>query len=145
MNITLTTVPVGLSVLLNGTARTTPYTQQSVVGITHTIGVTSPQSSDRTYEFVSWSDNGTQSHTVNAPATNTTYTATFRDITASPSPGPTLLGDTNNDGTVDIFDYNNVLRDYGKTGTGLVGDTNDDGSCDIFDYNNVLRDYGKSI
>jgi hypothetical protein len=28
--------------------------------------------------FVSWSDGGAQSHTVVAPAVNTTYTATYR-------------------------------------------------------------------
>jgi len=31
-----------------------------------------------TYNFVSWSDGGPQSHTIVAPAVNTTYTATYR-------------------------------------------------------------------
>jgi hypothetical protein len=31
-----------------------------------------------TYNFISWSDGGAQSHTIVAPATNTTYTATYR-------------------------------------------------------------------
>jgi hypothetical protein len=34
----------------------------------------------KTYAFVSWSDGGTQNHTIRAPSTATTYTATFRRV-----------------------------------------------------------------
>ena len=39
----------------------------------------SPQTSgSKTYDFVSWSDGGAQTHTISTPAANTTFTATFR-------------------------------------------------------------------
>ena len=53
--------------------------------------------------------------------------------------------DLNNDGKVDIFDYNILMSDFGKTGVaGFVkSDINKDGKVDIFDYNILLGDFGK--
>ena len=34
----------------------------------------------KNYVFVSWSDGGAASHTITAPATPTTYTATYRRV-----------------------------------------------------------------
>jgi len=55
------------------------------------------------------------------------------------------FSDLNNDGKVDIFDYNILVSDFGKTGVaGFVkSDINRDGKVDIFDYNILLRDFGK--
>lgn len=56
-----------------------------------------------------------------------------------------IPGDINDDGKVDIFDYNILLSDFGKTGA--VGfspaDLNPDGKIDIFDYNILVGNFGK--
>ena len=64
------------------------------------------------------------------------------------SPSPSLkVGDLDNNGTVDIFDYNQLLTDFGKTGSGLVADIDKAGDSankvDIFDYNLLLTNFGK--
>ena len=77
--ITLATVRSGLQVTLDGQPQTAPYSVQGVVGIVRAIGVTSPQTVTSTpWTFVSWSDAGAATHNITTPASNTTYTATFR-------------------------------------------------------------------
>jgi hypothetical protein len=50
-----------------------------VVGSANSVSAPSPQQFNKsTYFFASWSDGGPQSHTITAPAVNTTYTATYR-------------------------------------------------------------------
>ena len=53
--------------------------------------------------------------------------------------------DLNNDGKVDIFDYNILVSDFGKTGVAgfTKSDINKDGKVDIFDYNILVGDFGK--
>jgi len=78
--ITLNTVPAGLTVTLDGQPFTAPLTADSVVGVQRDIGVSSPQSlSGKTYGFSAWSDAGAATHTITTPASNTTYTATFKE------------------------------------------------------------------
>jgi hypothetical protein len=52
-------------------------------------------------------------------------------------------GDANGDGKVDIFDYNLVVSNFGRTGADIPGDVNKDGKVDIFDYNLVITNFGK--
>jgi hypothetical protein len=60
--------------------------------------------------------------------------ATFAMMTPEYSgSSSSLLGDLNNDGKVDIFDYTIFIADFGKTGTSLVSDLNKDGKVDIFE------------
>ena len=56
-----------------------------------------------------------------------------------------LPGDLNHDGKVDIFDYNPLVADFGKTGTpGFVpADIDKNGKIDIFDYNILVANFGK--
>ncbi len=57
----------------------------------------------------------------------------------------TVLGDINNSGKVDIFDFNILLTDYGKTdSTSLRSDLNGSGKVDIFDFNILLTNFGKT-
>ena len=55
------------------------------------------------------------------------------------------ISDINGDGKVDIFDYNILVSDFGKTGVaGFVkSDINKDGKVDIFDYNILISNFGK--
>jgi len=54
-------------------------------------------------------------------------------------PEPGVLGDTNDDGVVDIVDLNNVRNNFGGTG---LGDTDGNGAVDITDLNNVRNNFG---
>lgn len=51
-------------------------------------------------------------------------------------PSSTIPGDLNGDNKVDIYDYNQLISDYGKTGTPgwIASDINKDGQVNIFDY-----------
>lgn len=63
-----------------------------------------------------------------------------------PFPTSILLpGDLNHDGKVDIQDYNQLVTDFGKTGSPgfLAADINKDGKVDIFDYNILVSNFGK--
>ena len=79
VTITLATSPGVLQVTLDGQPHLAPYSVVSVVGMLRTIGVPSPQTLDgRAWWFGSWSDRGKATHTIVTPATDTTYTATFK-------------------------------------------------------------------
>jgi hypothetical protein len=57
---------------------------------------------------------------------------------------PSLLGDTNGDGKVDLVDLNNVRNFFGAAGPGVAGDTNGDNVVDLTDLNNVRNNFGAS-
>ena len=77
--IALATVRAGLQVTVDGQPFTAPYTFSSVVGMQRSIGTSSPQTiTAAPWTFQSWSDAGAMTHTVTTPASNTTYTATFK-------------------------------------------------------------------
>ena len=83
-SITLQTSPPGLQLLLDGQPRTAPSTFTGVAGIVRSLEALSPQTAgSTTYEFVSWSDGGARAHDISTPATNRTYTATFRVVSGS--------------------------------------------------------------
>ena len=65
--------------VVNEAPRTTPFSVTVVVGSANSVSAPSPQQFNKsTYNFTSWSDGGPQSHTITAPAVNTTYTAVYR-------------------------------------------------------------------
>jgi len=80
--LTFRTTPGGLVLTdlgVNEAPRTTPVSVTVVIGSANSVSAPSPQQFNKfTYNFVSWSDGGPQSHTITAPAVNTTYTATYR-------------------------------------------------------------------
>ncbi len=61
-------------------------------------------------------------------------------VTPQPSTKP---GDLDGNNKVDIFDYNILLTNFGKTGTGIQGDLDQNNKVDIFDYNILLTNFGK--
>ncbi|HET8916159.1 MAG TPA: PKD domain-containing protein, partial [Propionibacteriaceae bacterium] len=78
VNLTFSTIPGGLQLTVNSTQSTAAFSRTVIVGSTNTISAVTPQTKGKkTYNFVSWSDGGTQTHTV-APDTPTTYSARFR-------------------------------------------------------------------
>ena len=82
VTLTLTTLPAGLQVTLDGQAMTTPSSVVSVVGVVRTLGAVIPPG----YTFVSWSDGGAATHTITTPAINGTYTATYQPPPALGAP-----------------------------------------------------------
>jgi len=92
VQITVTSNPAGSGfVTVDGSVIATPQTFSWVQGSTHTLAATSPVSGGTgiQYVWVSWSDGGTQSHTITVPSSPTTYTANFKKqfmLTTSVSP-----------------------------------------------------------
>ena len=94
-SVTIASSPSGLSMVVDNQspAITTPATFNWTAGSSHTISATAPQysaDSHTRYSFSSWSDGGAQSHTVTAPSSATTYTASYStqyllDTTAAPA------------------------------------------------------------
>jgi glucose/arabinose dehydrogenase len=79
VNLTLGTSPPGLQLRLDSQPIATPATVASVVGVLRTLDAPATQTAgSTTYQFVSWSDGGAASHTISTPASNATYTATYR-------------------------------------------------------------------
>jgi len=87
---TLATTPAGLQLMMDGQPVTTPVSIVGVAGIIRTLGIVAPQAQGGSfYEFDSWSDGGGATHDIPTPASDTTYTAAFRDIQPfQQDPGP---------------------------------------------------------
>jgi glucose/arabinose dehydrogenase/PKD repeat protein len=72
------TSPTGLSLAVNQTSSSAPFTRTVIIGSSNAVTATSPQAlNGLSYVFSSWSDGLAQSHTIVGPSTNTTYTATY--------------------------------------------------------------------
>src|SRR4029453_1746987 len=78
VNLTFQSTPTGLRLTAGPTTAKAPFTITAIQNAT--IGLTAPNQKYRgkNYVFVSWSHPRAQSHPITAPATPTTYTATFR-------------------------------------------------------------------
>jgi PKD repeat protein len=80
-NLTFQSSPSGLQLTAGLTTAGAPFTITAIVNGQVAVNAISPQSIRRkTYVFVSWSDGGAQAHTITVPATNATYTATYRRV-----------------------------------------------------------------
>ena len=77
VKITISTVPAGLSVLVDGGAVTTPMDFNWVTGATHTLDLPTPQAlgPGTRYTFDHWSQGGVKAQTLTVPAAPSTYTA----------------------------------------------------------------------
>ncbi len=88
--VSVTTNPPGLALIVDNTASTAPQSYSWVPGSTHTLAAPSPQGISGSREvFASWSDGLPASHSVTAPNSAVTYTASFTtqyEFTASVSP-----------------------------------------------------------
>ena len=76
---TITTVPAGLPITVDGVAATSPASFDWAVGSTHTIAVAAQAgTADPRYAFVRWSDGGDPSHTITAAANQTVFCAVYQ-------------------------------------------------------------------
>ena len=83
---------------LDGIAHTAPFVYDTLIGFNHTIEARNQTVGTNTYNFASWSDGGTQQHTIVVPAAAQTYTANYNVVS---TPGSTRFcasecGDTTN-------------------------------------------------
>jgi glucose/arabinose dehydrogenase len=80
-NLTFQSSPSGLQLTAGLTTATAPFTITAIVNGQIAVNAISPQTARRkNYVFVSWSDGGGQTHPITVPATNATYTATYRRV-----------------------------------------------------------------
>jgi hypothetical protein len=79
--LTFTSSPSGAQLVVGGQSGTAPFTRTVIVGSANSISAPSPQflgQQSRSHEFRKWSDGGAQTHIITAPASATTYQATFK-------------------------------------------------------------------
>jgi glucose/arabinose dehydrogenase len=84
VNLTFDTAPAGLTLYLDGIAKTTPFVYDTLVGFHHDIDARNQSVGSNNYAFSSWSDGGTQQHTLVAPSSAQTYVATYH-VTSPPA------------------------------------------------------------
>ena len=76
---TITTVPSGLPITVDGVAAVSPTAYNWAAGSSHTIAVaTQAGSADPRYVFVRWSDGGDLSHTITASTSLTVFCAVYQ-------------------------------------------------------------------
>jgi len=127
VELTFNSVPAGLSLAVGGEASATPFTRTVAQG--SVVGVAAPPSqflNGSSYDFASWSDGGAAAHQFTAPATSTSYTATYTETVCPVLPG--LVGAWGFDeasGNV-VFDTSGranagTVSGATRTGTGRFG------------------------
>jgi glucose/arabinose dehydrogenase/chitodextrinase len=84
VNLTFDTAPTGLTLYLDGIAKTTPFVYDTLVGFHHDIEARNQSVGSNNYVFTSWSDNGAQQHTLVVPSSAQTYVATYH-VTSPPA------------------------------------------------------------
>lgn len=131
-----------------------PFFVQITQG-THTVTMENPD--PNTYNIgYTVCTNRTDCHNTNPTMSNTVQvscTDGYVDLwwhfvkkpTPTPSPSPTAKqGDLDRDNDVDIFDYNALLQNFGRTGVNGFhpADIIQNGKVDIFDFNALLGSFG---
>jgi glucose/arabinose dehydrogenase/regulation of enolase protein 1 (concanavalin A-like superfamily) len=104
VDLTFQTNPTGLTLSVGTFSGTSPFTRTVLVNSALLASAPSPQGNS---QFSSWSDGGSQNHTILTPATPATYTAVFSNLTGLPAPwvdqdigGPALAGSASYSGGV---------------------------------------------
>jgi Concanavalin A-like lectin/glucanases superfamily len=85
VNLSFNTAPAGLTVYLDGVAKTTPFVYDTLTGFNHTVEARNQASGGTSYTFGSWSDGGAQTHTIVVPAVDKSYVVTFQASAAAPA------------------------------------------------------------
>ena len=94
VDLTLASSPPGLQLSAGTETQIAPFTRAFIVGSQTGLVAPSPQGAfPSVWEFGSWSDGGAQSHTITAPASPATYTASFStradlSLTMADAPDP---------------------------------------------------------
>jgi PKD repeat protein len=78
VNLSFDSVPSGLTLHLDGIAKTTPFAYDTLIGFNHIIEARNQTAGTTAYTFSSWSDGGAQTHGIVVPNVNQNYVATFQ-------------------------------------------------------------------
>lgn len=108
--------PPGAPISYAGTGQTAPFSTQAAVGFQTSVSAAQQfTQAGHTWEFDRWSDGGARAHNVTVPATATTLTASYRDIT----PGSiTVVKQTDPVGSSEQFGFTGALGSFSLTGAG---------------------------
>ena len=79
-NLTFQSSPSGLQLTAGSTTAQAPFTVAAIVNTNLQLTAPNQRYRGKNYVFVSWSDGGARSHGITVPATNATYTATYRRV-----------------------------------------------------------------
>ena len=132
VNLTFATAPPsGLTLYLDGIARTAPFTVDTLIDFNHTVEARNQTVGNNVYTFASWSDGGTQTHTIVAPSDAQSYTASFTVAPAAPTglmvawgfnegAGTSAADSSGNNNTATLL--NGLTWGTGKYGSGLSFD-----------------------
>jgi hypothetical protein len=77
VDLSFDTLPSGLTLHLDGIAKSTPFVHDALIGFQHSIEARDSSSGTTLYTFQSWSDGGAQLHTITVPSSDQSYTATY--------------------------------------------------------------------
>ena len=85
VNLSFATAPAGLTLYVDGIARTGPFVYDTLIGFTHTLEARNQTIGTNTYTFASWSDGNAQQHTIVVPsvAPQQPYTANYNTTTVA--------------------------------------------------------------
>jgi hypothetical protein len=85
VDLSFATNPSGLSLTVGGSSSIATFKRTVIVNSVNSISAPLTQTlNGGTYQFSSWSDGGAATHNITAPATATTYTATYAAAAAPP-------------------------------------------------------------
>ncbi len=101
VEITIDSIPQGLTLTYESTTAVTPFTATSPVGATRSIVAPATQGN---FNFQNWSDGGAGSHSITIPATAVGYTATYTNTNGSLPCGAPSYDLTSDQGTFLWFD-----------------------------------------
>jgi hypothetical protein len=80
VNLTFQSNPTSLQLTAGPTTARAPFTITAIQNAQVQLIAPNQKYRGKNYVFVSWSDGGVQTHTIRAPATPTTYTATYQRV-----------------------------------------------------------------
>ena len=80
VNLTFQSSPSGLQLTAGSTTARAPFVITAIVNETIQLIAPNQRYRGKNYVFVSWSDGGAQTHTIRAPATSATSTATYQRV-----------------------------------------------------------------
>jgi glucose/arabinose dehydrogenase len=134
VNLSFDSLPTGLTIIVDGINRQTPFVLDDLISFEHTIAAPIQSSGGVDYTFWRWSDGGSQTHNIVVPSTDQSYLALFAPTSVQ------LPGDYNGDDTVNAADYS-VWRNTLGTSTILLNDVTP-GSVTVNDYSVWKVNYG---